>query len=204
MIPRNLLCIVTLVVAVLGAPLLPSAASAHPHVFVDNTPTFVFDGKGLAGIRLFWLFDDMFGTQIREDFDTDGDGVFSAAEVAAVKKGAFDNLKNFDYFTFIDVDGKPFKVTRVQHFGAGFRSGQLYYEFFVPCPVAAKGARHSVRLRVQDPQYYADIYTPEEVAPSLEHAQAFKAEAHVALNPDDIYSPFQVWCTDITLDFFPK
>ncbi len=186
------------------AVLFPPPAAAHPHVFVDNTVTFVFDGKGLAGIRLFWLFDDMFGTQIREDFDTDSDGAFSPAEIAAVRQGAFDNLKNFDYFTFIQVDGQPFKVSRVQHFSAGFRSGQLYYEFFVPCPVPAGNASHSLRLRVQDPEYYADIYTPEEAAPGLENAGEFKAETRVALNPHDIYSSFQVWCTDITLDFSPK
>lgn len=182
----------------------PSTAAAHPHVFVDNAVAFEFNADGLAGIRVNWLFDDMFGTMIREDFDADGDGTFSKAEVAAVKKGAFSNLKHFDYFTFILIDGTPYKVTRVEQFDTGFKSGQLFYEFFVPCPVPAKGGAHTIRLRVHDPEYYADVYTPEESVPALKDAQGFNAKATVKLNPDETYSTFQVWSTDINLTFSSK
>lgn len=175
-------------------------ALAHPHVFVDNAVTFVFDGADLVGVRERWLFDDMFGTMIREDFDTDGDGAFSAEEAEKVRTGAFDNLKTFDYFTFIEVDGEPFRVTRVSDFRTGFEDGRLFYEFFVPCRVEG-AAERSVVLSVHDPEYYADIYTPEDVAPTLEHAGGVQAEAGVFLNSEKLYSSFQVWTTEITLTF---
>jgi len=185
--------------------LVPDApAWAHPHVFVDNDVTFVFDKADLAGVRVHWLFDDMFGTMIKEDFDTDGDGKFSPAEAEKVRTGAFDNLKNFDYFTFIEVDGKPFKVSRVSDFRTGFEDGRLFYDFFVPCPVQGNGSKRTVLLSVHDPEYYADVYTPEDAKPALENAQAVQAGAKVFLNAEKTYSSFQVWTPEITLTFSPK
>lgn len=182
----------------------PRLAAAHPHVFVDNTPTFVFNAQGLKGVRLHWVFDDMFGTMIREDFDTDRDGAFSPAEVKAIENGAFANLRNFDWFTFIAIDGTPYKVTQATEFKAGLHNGKLFYNFFVPCPVPAKQGATTVRLRVQAPQYYADMYTPEESVPALEGADNFNASASVVLNPQETFSTFKVWCTDITLTFSPR
>ncbi|WP_461209325.1 DUF1007 family protein [Desulfocurvus sp. DL9XJH121] len=179
-------------------------ALAHPHVFVDNDVCFVFSDQGLSGVRVRWVFDDMFGTMILEDFDKDGDHDFSRAEIAAVKAGAFDNLKNFDYFTFVEVDGAVRRVSEVRDFRVGLIHARLFYEFFVPCEVPAAGGGHTVLLSVHDPEYYADVYTPEEAKPGLERAGAFDTQVRVRLNSDKLYSPFQVWTPEITLTFAPR
>jgi len=176
-------------------------AMAHPHVFVDNSVIFVFDGSDLAGVRVHWVFDDMFGTMIREDFDADGDGTFSEAEIQAVKVGAFDNLRNFDYFTFIEVDGKSSRVQQVEGFRAGFCEDKLFYDFFVPCRVSGAGGRHRVLLSLHDPEYYADVYTPEDAVPGMENAAGVEAQVSVFLNSERTYSTFQVWTPEITLTF---
>lgn len=198
----SLYCIPAVALAAAAFLLLASAPlRAHPHVFVDNAVSFVFSPRGLSGVRVHWLFDDMFGTMILEDFDLDKDGALSPGEVAAVKAGAFDNLVNFDYFTFVEVDGEPRRVRAVRDFRAGLQGGRLFYEFFVPCEVPAAGREHSVLLSVHDPEYYAEIYTPEDSTPGLEHVEAFRTRAAVRLNSDKHYSPFQVWTTEITLTF---
>ena len=191
-------------VAALAVLVCPAPAAAHPHVFVDNAVAFVFGQEGLEGVRVDWLFDDMFGTMILEQFDTDGDGEFSQKEVEGLKTGAFDNLKNFDWFTFLTVDGQPCRPSRVEGFRAGMRGGHLFYTFFVPCPVPAAGGERTVVLSVHDPEYYADVYTPEQVVPVVEHAEAFDARVKLHLDSEKTYSLFQVWTTDIILTFSPK
>lgn len=185
----------------LAALFCAAPALAHPHVFVDNSVVFVFDGPDLAGVKVRWVFDDMFGTMIREDFDSDGDGSFSKAEAEKVRTGAFENLKNFDYFTFIEVDGKPFRVQRVEGFRTGFSEDRLFYDFFVPCRVSGVGGRRRVLLSLHDPEYYAEIFTPEDALPGLENAAGVKAQASVHVNSERTYSSFQVWTPEINLVF---
>ena len=188
--------------AVLTVLLVPAPqATAHPHVFMDNMATFVFDDQGLAGFRLSWLFDDMFGTTIIEDYDRDGDGEFSPGELAVLKAEVFDYLRNSDWVTFVEIDGVARRTTEVRDFSARISAGRLLYEFFVPCPVPAGAGERRVLLSVHDPEYYADVYSPEDKAPELENAEAFEVQTSVGLNPERTYSPFQAWLPEIHLSF---
>ncbi|WP_051445374.1 DUF1007 family protein [Desulfocurvus vexinensis] len=188
--------------AVLAALLAPAPqAAAHPHVFMDNMATFVFDDQGLAGFRLSWLFDDMFGATVIEDYDRDGDGDFSPGELAVLKAEVFDYLSNSDWFTFVEIDGVARRTTEVRDFSARISAGRLLYEFFVPCPVPAGAGERRVLLSVHDPEYYADVYSPEDKAPELENAEAFEVQTSVSLNPERTYSPFQAWLPEIHLSF---
>ncbi|MBW7957044.1 MAG: DUF1007 family protein [Deltaproteobacteria bacterium] len=80
--------------------LAPSAWS-HPHMSIDNSVTAVFDANGLAGFRLEWTFDEMSSSIFILDFDVNKNGRLEKSEIAALEKGAFSNLKNFEYFTNI-------------------------------------------------------------------------------------------------------
>jgi ABC-type uncharacterized transport system substrate-binding protein len=201
--PQTLLRQALLALAVLSAVLLaaPRPAPAHPHVFMDNLTTFVFDGQGLAGFRLSWLFDDMFGTTIIQDYDRDGDGQFSPGELAVLKAEVFDYLRHSDWFTFVWIDGAARRTVQVDDFSARISAGRLIYEFFVPCPVPAGAGQRHVLLSVHDPEYYADVYSPEDKAPELENAEAFEVRTSVALNPERTYSPFEAWLPEIHLTF---
>ena len=84
----------------------PQSAFPHPHVFIDNTVAIVFDGEGLAGFRLYWLFDEMFSNMLIHDYDKNGDGKFEEGEIKGLKRGAFSNLKKFNYFIRLKVNGK--------------------------------------------------------------------------------------------------
>ena len=43
---------------------------AHPHIFIENTLYLHFNGKGLAGIELKWIFDEIFSSMIISDCDS--------------------------------------------------------------------------------------------------------------------------------------
>ena len=54
----------------------PTPALAHPHVWIDNVTSFVFDGVRLKAVRLTWAFDEFFGTAIIRRFDENRNGRF--------------------------------------------------------------------------------------------------------------------------------
>ena len=62
--------------------MIPQHLSAHPHVFIRNTLTFVFDENGLKGIEQRWVFDEMFSAGIIFDYDTDANGSFDPVETS--------------------------------------------------------------------------------------------------------------------------
>ena len=130
---------------------------SHPHVFVDAELAIVFDEKGLAGFRQRWLFDEMFSSTMLSNFDKNKDHILDAQEIEEIKKGGFNNLLNYGYFTHILVDGKIFNVTYVKEFSAEVHDNRLVYRFFVPCHVIAGDQFKKVTVSVFDETYYTDI-----------------------------------------------
>lgn len=141
-------------------------AFAHPHVFIEERVTFEFDGKGLAGIRMFWTFDDMFSTMVAEDFDRNKNHALEPEEVAEVRKGMFDNLVNHGYYAFVKIDNKAFEVKYVRDFKASLHKGILTYEFMIPCHVTATSQPKVVTLTSFDPDYYCALFFAED-SPTL-------------------------------------
>lgn len=138
------------------------AGRAHPHLFVDAKLTFVFDEKGLAGIKEHWTFDEMFSAMILEDFDTNHDKQLNTEEIGSIKHKAFANLKNFEYFTFVRIDDKPFKAEYVKDFHAEMQAEKLIYQFFVPCHVTAIPQYKTMKVSIFDKSYFTAIQLTED------------------------------------------
>lgn len=135
-------------------------ASAHPHLFVTNQTTVLFeDGKAVA-LKMRWSFDAFFTALIREEFDADKNGTLSKAEVDVVAVQAFSNLKEFNYFTQAQLKGKDVTFADVQDFNAVLGKRDVVYTFTLrlPEPVAAEKLTFSVR----DPSYYTDVAYDEK------------------------------------------
>ena len=130
-------------------------AFAHPHVFVNDRTTVVFDGGMLKGVRFTWTFDDMFSNMILSDYDPKHTGHFDAAQVKAVKEGAFDNLENYHYFVAFAVGKKQLSHFKIEQFTPSVTEGnKLVYSFFVPLNVPVQATEQSVRITVYDDSYY--------------------------------------------------
>ena len=82
----------------------PPEVHAHPHVFAVQRLNIVFDDKGLAGIKVYWKFDDMFANMIAEDHDINHNGKLEASEIITVKEKAFSFISEYSYFSFIRID----------------------------------------------------------------------------------------------------
>jgi ABC-type uncharacterized transport system substrate-binding protein len=130
-------------------------AFSHPHVFVNNRMTVTFDADALQGIAFTWTFDDMFSNMILSDYDPKHTGHFDAAQVKALKQGAFDNLENYHYFVALAVGKKPVSHFRIDRFTPSVTAeNKLVYSFFIPLKVPVQPTDQSVRLTVYDDSYY--------------------------------------------------
>jgi ABC-type uncharacterized transport system substrate-binding protein len=160
---------------------------SHPHVFIDCGVTLVFDHEGLAGFHQRWLFDEMFTAFLLEDFDANDNMELEPEEVEGVKTGAFDNLREYTYFTHIFIDGKEFAVQDVTSFSVELtEEGRAIYSFFVPCSVKAGVQIHQVLFSVFDETYYSDVFLIKE-AIRVQHPESIVIRQRVQELPDLSY-----------------
>jgi ABC-type uncharacterized transport system substrate-binding protein len=67
-------------------PMASAEVSAHPHVWIDSTIEFVFSAQQVAGVRVTYLFDEMYSLTMINQYDQDGNGLFSPKEERRLKK----------------------------------------------------------------------------------------------------------------------
>ena len=183
--------------------LTAAPAWSHPHVFLYSSVDVVFDEKGLAGFRIGWLFDEMFSSMIFLDFDKNGNQRFEPSEIEAIREGAFSNLRNFDYFTHIKINGEPFKVKFVADFSASINKGQLVYRFFVPCHVQALETFKEVKLSIYDQSFYSSVFWAENPL-TFENREPFEIEHRIEKNKNEAYYYGQIYPEEIILRFKRK
>jgi ABC-type uncharacterized transport system substrate-binding protein len=162
----------------------PSAAHAHPHIFIVQRLNLAFDEKGLAGIGVNWLFDDMFTSMILEDHDRNGNGLLEPSEVKTIKAQAFDYIAEFNYFVFVKIEDKPFEVKFIKDFSARLSKGKMIYEFFIPCHVSAIDTPKKIKISTYDPSYYSAIFFAAKGPVALANAEAYEIKAATREDPD--------------------
>lgn len=144
-------------------------AHAHPHVFISSRIAFGFEGSSLARVSVEWTFDELFSQMIVADYDGGRKGSFTAAEAAALRKGAFDNLRNFHYFLALSLGGKPLALPAIRDFAPSLRGGRLVYAFSLPVAVSvatSTAAASELRITMYDDSYYVafDKMSPADIA----------------------------------------
>ena len=140
---RNLLIAAILLASAFGSV---RSAGAHPHIFIDARVVFQMESGKVVAITQHWTFDAVFGGVVIHAFDRNRNGKLESGEVQQVRRGAFDALKDFNYFTVVRIGGKELKLDRATGFAAAVKNGRLAYEFTVPLP-------QPVDLRTGDPAF---------------------------------------------------
>jgi ABC-type uncharacterized transport system substrate-binding protein len=135
----------------------PEPLAAHPHVWIDAVVTFVFEDGRLVGLRHRWKFDEFFGSFVIEEHDVNGDSALDAAEVNAIRDSAFSNLREYDYFTHVRIDGDKLPLHEVSAFTARIESGVLVYEFAMPLPEPVDPGEDGFAASVYDVEYYVEV-----------------------------------------------
>jgi ABC-type uncharacterized transport system substrate-binding protein len=180
----------TVAVAALILPLLMHAGpvAAHPHVFIDNRVTFVFDAEKVTALRLNWAFDEVFSDSLLMQFDADGDGTFDDLESKAVGEGTLPNLKMFHYFTYVWVDGKQLDPIDPTEFAASV-DGQRVVTFHmtVPLPQPVDPRTAALATEVYDREYYVQVELAQQDPVSLENADGVPCGASIRDDTESAY-----------------
>jgi len=158
-------------VSVLGA----TPASAHPHVFIDYAVIAIFDDANVTSVRISWTFDQMYSSMLFHDYTSRPQGPLTAADIASLKKNAFEDTSDFHYFTDISLNGKEMAVTAVTDFTARFDSHRMTYVFTVPIVAEAPAAHNTIEVDSFDHEFYIDFELVKKAAVTAEHGEKLGA-----------------------------
>lgn len=150
------------VLAFLTLLILPRAALAHPHIFVDNRVVFMFAGDKIIAITESWKFDEIFSDQLLQSFDANGDGAFDQAESKEAAKGTLPNLKKFRYFNYIWVDGKDLGAIDPVDFTASAKDRRVTFVFSVKLPHPVDPKTQKLKVEINDREYYVEVDLAEQ------------------------------------------
>jgi ABC-type uncharacterized transport system substrate-binding protein len=182
----------------------PLMALSHPHLFLENCLTVVFDQQGLARIQVRWVFDEFFSSMIAGDYDRNRNNRLEGSEIGMIEKEAFANLINFDYFTFIKIEGRPFKVKYIRDFSAALAGGKLIYEFVIPCHVKASSTFKELIISQYDPTYYTLVVFAKDQPVKVQNVSNFEINYRIAKNLEEAYYYGQIHPVEVILRFKRK
>jgi len=178
---------VGILIMIVLALCVPGRLRAHPHIFIEQRLTAVFDDKGLAGIHVNWLFDDMFSSMIVADHDINKNQSLEPGEVVEIKAKAFSFIAEYHYFFTVAIDGLPFTVNYVTDFNAELDQGRLTYTFFIPCHVTALPAPKKLKIATYDPEYYTAVYFPDKAPYGIVNDARFNIRAEIKEDKETLF-----------------
>jgi uncharacterized protein DUF1007 len=89
--------------------LIPTAAMAHPHIWIQQLVRVVAKDGKYTHIELEWRFDPMSSEVEIPAIDEDHDGKISAAETKALAADMLPELKKFGFMTWLNTGAKDFR-----------------------------------------------------------------------------------------------
>ena len=145
--------------------LLPTAAAAHPHVFVDATVEVLIEAGAVAGVRLTWTYDDLFSLMLTEDLEIDGDGdlALTETEIAALQASVTDWPPDYDGDLVVELGDVPLPLGAPEDHSVAFEGGAVVETHLRPLVEPALTTTEPIVVKVFDPYYYV-AYTITDAA----------------------------------------
>lgn len=174
----------------LGLFLVPVSVFAHPVILITFRMEFKFNSRGLEGFWETWQFDAPHSAQILQMFSLrpEPNGEISPSQLPTLKRGFFDDLKDYNYFTSIVVDGKERPAKTVSNFSASYVEGHMIYHFFVPLELPATGDQQELDVTIWDPTYYTDLAPQGSDALTIEKPDSIEASIFAANDHRHFYN----------------
>ena len=156
--------------------------SAHPHVWVDVRAELTVAGGYIEGVWAEWTFDDAFSELILADNDPGGTGVIDTRTNASIKKGYFDNLRGYGYFSHFGLGSRTLEVPAPQKFQASVTPDhKVRYRFFLPLGVRLD-AKTTFAVSFYDDSFFTDMVFEKKTPVVLTVTDGGKAS--VSFKPD--------------------
>ena len=137
------------------------AARAHPHVWVTYEATIVYDKGTVTGVEHIWSFDDMYTTMAIQGLDKNNDGVYTRDELAELAKVNMEGLKDFNYFTFAQLNGKDLKFAGPADPWLEHTNGILRLHFRMPLEQPVLAEAEGLNFSIYDPSFFI-AFEPEQ------------------------------------------
>ncbi len=166
---RRALSIATagLLVLAVGA----NAALAHPHVWVKIRSEVVYAQDGtVTAVRHSWTFDEMFSTFATQGMDAKKAGGLTRADLAPLAEVNISSLKEFDYFTVAQAEGKKTPFVDPKDYWLEHKNGALTLNFTLPFKTPVKTKQLS--LEIYDSAFFVDFTLEKDKPVSLVGAPA--------------------------------
>jgi ABC-type uncharacterized transport system substrate-binding protein len=177
---RQLFLTIVYVVAALAGS--ASRSDAHPHVWATVRSEIVFgpDHK-ITGIRHAWTFDEFYTAMAVQGLDANGDGVYSKEELEPLAKVNVESLEEFDYFTFVRLDGDdtflPLKPP--VDYWVEYDNTVLTLHFTLPLKTPLDPRPKGVAIDVYDPSFFVAFGFAEKVPVKIAGTPAAGCTAEV-------------------------
>jgi ABC-type uncharacterized transport system substrate-binding protein len=175
---------------VLAAAMIATAAGharAHPHVWVTMRSELVYAPDGtVTGIRHAWSFDDMFSAFATQGLESKEKGKFTRQELAPLAKVNVESLKDFDYFTFVHVEGEEDKMLPLKppvDYWIDYDKNLLTLHFTLPLEKPVDTHGKPVQVDVYDPSFFVAFGFATEKPVTLAGADTKGCAADITL-PD--------------------
>lgn len=163
--------------AVLAAP---GTGDAHPHVWTTVETEIVYgDNQMVAGFRHKWTFDELYSAFAAQGLDQDGDGVLSRQELQPLADENVFSLKEFEYFTYVTVDGRPAELLEPRDHYLEQVDGVLVLHFTLPLKTPVDARFGDVGFSVYDPTYFVAFSFAEKEPVRLASAAPAECRARV-------------------------
>lgn len=169
--------------AALALSLLPAAAGAHPHVFIDAGLVLNYDQRGrLASVEVEWAYDAFYSMLILEDHGImPGRGGLAPDEAAALNGFDSDWEPGFEGSLYLGVEGRRVALAPPHSFTAELRDGRLVSRHVRPLAEPLPGDL-PLLVEVYDPEFYVDFSVP--AAPAIRG----RADCRADFRPGDSYA----------------
>jgi ABC-type uncharacterized transport system substrate-binding protein len=170
--------------ALVVIPSMP--AMAHPHVWVTMKSAVLFSDSGLIeGVRLSWTFDDAYAQLALDGLDLDGDGDYSAAELAPLTKENIASLGEYGYFTDMRSNDVLRPIGKARDEDQVWKEGKLTMSFTVPLADPLDPRKETFEVKIYDPEFFIAFDYAKDQPVSVAGAMPAPCRLEVAAVPTD-------------------
>lgn len=132
-----------------------TAASAHPHVFIEPHVEIVGNAAGtMTAVRNVWRMDELFSSSVVVDFDKNANGMLDPDELDAVGETVRSSIAEWSFYTFVEMDGRDVALVPPQKMHTLFENGQLIFFFEMPLKDPIDLARQKVKVSNFDESFF--------------------------------------------------
>ncbi len=142
---------------VLLLSLASGRAEAHPHVWIDATVNLVFKDKKIEAMNITWVFDEVYSGATIADFGKHQKASMDQSELKGLVELSTKSLRNYSYFTYLQIDGKRRRVDSVKDFTAEVKGGRLIYHFTVTVSPPVDPLKQRFEFLLFDETYYVYV-----------------------------------------------